>query len=405
MTDPWQASLDDIFRGYLAVKADLVGKRDVEVRSPLALIGLAERLGLIPARERTCRVTGSKGKGSVARLLADRIGQRRPGERVGLVTSPEEIEHTDRMRIDGVPIDKDRFIQLYDRLKPDLAVVERFLPPGRYLSPSGLFLLVALAWFRDEGVEHVVIEGGRGMLADEVGHIPSKVGVVTSILPEHAGPLGPDLDTIAADKLSIARLSDRVVLGPLCRPWAGDLPVIPEPERGAGFGPHWLMTGAALAATAAALYFDEAEPAPWGHLPNVPSFGRIRYRGVSCYYEGLIARASFDAGFWWSVAARYRRPAVLISLPDDKDVAGVDNAFAQICPAVRHLVLSGERGYLDYETTRQQYGERIIGSAHYRDQGGFLCLMDTLIEEQGCDALILAGTQTFLRLVKTALLP
>jgi hypothetical protein len=31
--------------------------------------------------------------------------------------------------------------------------------------------------------------------------------------------------------------------------------------------------------------------------------------------------------------------------------------------------------------------------------------MDTLIEEQGCDALILAGTQTFLRLVKTALLP
>jgi len=165
------------------------------------------------------------------------------------------------------------------------------------------------------------------------------------------------------------------------------------------------MIDAALAAAAAALYLDEEEPAPWGHLPNVPSFGRIRYRGVSCYYEGLIARASFDAGFWQSVAARYRRPAVLISLPDDKDVVGVDDAFAQICPAVHHLVLSGERGYLDYEITRKQFGERIIGAAHYWGQGGFLCLMDTLIEEQGCDALILAGTQTFLRLVKTALLP
>jgi len=407
MTDPWQASLDDIFRGYLAVKPDLVGKRDVEVRSPLALVGLAERLGLIPARESTCRVTGSKGKGSVARLLADRIGQHRPGERVGLVTSPEEIEHTDRMRIDGVPIDKGRFVQLYARLKPDLAAVEHALPPGRYLSPSGLFLLVALAWFRDEGVEHVVIEGGRGMLADEVGHIPSKVGVVTSILPEHAALLGPDLDTIAADKLSIARMADRVVLGPLCRPWADgvSVPTVLVPESGlpSVFGPHWLMTDAAIAAAAVALYLDEADQTPWPHLPTVPSFGRIRYQSVSCYYEGLIARASFDADFWRTVIARYRRPVVLISLPDDKDVLGVDAAFSTVCPTVRHLVLTGERGHLDYAIARKQLGKRVIGSVNYQDREGFRCLLDGQIATEGWDALILAGTQTFLRLIKTAL--
>lgn len=57
-----------------------------------------------PPPDRCIRVTGSKGKGTTARLCAERLTATRPGERIGLFVSPEEFEARDRIRIDGEPI-------------------------------------------------------------------------------------------------------------------------------------------------------------------------------------------------------------------------------------------------------------------------------------------------------------
>ncbi len=195
----YQRALDEIFASYLRAKDGLLGKYDREVRTPEVVVDLARRLDLLPPRDRLVRVTGSKGKGSVTRLVAALLGEARPGEPVGCVTSPEEIEHTDRMRVDGEPIPEADFVRIWSGLRGRLDLAERELPPGRYLSPSGLMLLVALSWFRERGVVHFVIEGGRGVRWDEVGRMPSKVGVVTSVFLEHAEYIGPDIADVAAD--------------------------------------------------------------------------------------------------------------------------------------------------------------------------------------------------------------
>jgi dihydrofolate synthase/folylpolyglutamate synthase len=281
-------------------------------------------------------------------------------------------------------------------------------------------LLVALAWFRERGVAHFVVEGGRGVRWDEVGRLPSKVGVVTSVFLEHAEYIGPGIADIAADKLSLIRNSDVAVVGPLARrfldqgpPEAGSPePGLPSPcarvqgpaAAGPVAGPRWLAEDAGLAAAAASAYLGRAVAVP-ARLPNLPSFGRGRLLaaagpGIELVYEGLIAAVSFDAGFWAAELARAPAPLVLLSLPDDKDVRGVDAAFRALGAMPRHLVLTGERGRLSHAEA-EALGT-VAGTLRLDDAAGLADLLGSLAAEAGTDRVALAGTQTFLRLVKRA---
>jgi dihydrofolate synthase/folylpolyglutamate synthase len=402
----YQEVLDDLFRTFLAAKPLLRGRRDAEIREPRLLVGLADRFGLLPPPERTIRVTGSKGKGSVARFAAAMIGAARPGEPVGLLTSPEEIDHVDRIRVDGAPIPRADLVRLHAWLKPELAALEAGLAPGRYLSPSGQFLLLALAWFRERGVRHVVLEGGRGMLHDEVGWVASKVGVVTTILREHVEHLGPTLDDVAREKLHVAALSEVTVLGPGCARWVGSLApadavLVPAPPPSAA-APGWIALDRALAATAVEACLGPGTIVPAAlPLPNVPSFGRLEAAGRPLWYEGLIAADSFDAAFWGPVLAR--GPAlVLASLTDDKDVDGVDAAFARLGAPPLHVVLAGERGFLAYGRARAAFGGRVAGPVGYDDGPALRGLVAGLLREHRAELAVAVGTQTFLRLLKQA---
>jgi dihydrofolate synthase/folylpolyglutamate synthase len=409
VTPSFQRALDEIFAGYLRAKPALVGRLDRETRTPEAIAGLARRLGLAPGPDRLVRVTGSKGKGSVTRLVAAALSAALPGEPVGRVTSPEEVGHTDRIHLDGAPIPEADFARIWDGLRGEVEAAARALPPGRYLSPSGLFLLVGLAWFRERGARHLVVEGGRGVRWDEIGQFPSRVGVLTAILREHAEYLGPGIEDIAADKLSILEGSARAVLGPLARPWAPAGAAFVAAGGGEGEGaregdaPAWVAEDAAIAEAAATAYLDRPAPVP-RPLPNLPSFGRGRIGGIDLTYEGLIARDSFDARFWRRELAG--GPAlVLLSLPDDKDVAGVEAGFAQLGLAVRHLALHGERGRLSHAAAEAT--GRVAARLPFDDAPALAALLPRLAAEAGVapgrGRLALAGTQTFLRLLKRAL--
>ncbi|WP_207477786.1 folylpolyglutamate synthase/dihydrofolate synthase family protein [Arenibaculum pallidiluteum] len=399
----YQGALDAIFAGYLREKDRIAGRPDREVRTPEALVALAERLALVPDPARLVRVSGSKGKGSVTRLVAAMLAQARPGEPVGRITSPEEIEHTDRIQVDGRPITEAEFARIWAALAPEVETAARALPPGRYLSPSGLFLLVGLAWFRERGVAHVVLEGGRGVRWDEVGRLRSRVGVVTSIFLEHPEYLGPTLSEIAADKLAMLDGSEIAVLGPLARPFAapgGAFIGVEPPTLPLAEAPSWLAEDAAIAAAAAGAYLGRA-CAPPDPLPSLPSFGRAWTGGVPVTYEGLIAADSFDAAFWRRELGRGRRPLALLSLPDDKDVSGVAAAFAGLGIPVQHLVLEGERGRLSHALA--EASGAIAGRLRYDDAEACTAALRSTLAHTGADRLALAGTQTFLRLVRRAL--
>ncbi len=398
--------LDEIFASYMRVKSQHVGRYDREFRNPHHLIALADALTYLPARDRTIRITGSKGKGTTSRLIAAYLHRALPSDKVGLLVSPEEFTHLDRMQINGVPITENVFISLYNELRPELAGILRTTGADGYLSPSGVFMLIALAWFAREDVDHYVLETGRGAKFDEVGQIESTVSVVTSIFLEHATNLGPTLDDIAADKLSVSKNSDLLVCPPGIAntyPSVIHCPVAQLlPEKVDTRLPLWLIKNDQLARTAASEYLARhgSKLSGSGIEPKSPSFLWTKLSGCRVLIEAIISASSADERLY---AAQFkgRNTHVLASLPDDKDRDQLLDLWNRQGLHCREIALSGTRGYLNY--------------AKAKNTPAFLCelafnaperMHETVkqyIRTHQPDVLYLAGTQTYVRLVKQAL--
>src|SRR5665647_507812 len=158
-----------VFSSYLSNLPRIRGKLDSETRAPTVFREVWGRLGLVPSADRVILITGSKGKGTVARLIAWNLQRR--GYRVGLVVTPEELSHLDRIRLDNEPIPISEFEAHLSTILPHLMEALAADEPDRYLSPTGVFLTVALSWFKPRLVDWYVIEGGRGVQADEIGQL------------------------------------------------------------------------------------------------------------------------------------------------------------------------------------------------------------------------------------------
>ncbi|WP_417450841.1 hypothetical protein [Kordiimonas sp.] len=402
----YQAALDDIFTSYMQAKPQHKGKFDREFRNPAILVSLAENLGLLPQAPQTIRITGSKGKGTTSRLTARYLTALSSESSVGLMVSPEDLDHTDRMQVNGAEISKTEFSSIYTALQPDLHAALARLPEGGYLSPSGLFMLVALAWFKQRQVDFYVLETGRGALFDEVGQIPSAVSVVTSIFLEHPANLGPGLDDIARDKLSIAQTSGTLVcppevmaaypalVGANCTPLA----------KPAQFPDHpgWFSRNEQLARTAASVFLDRTVSRKASAQINLssPSFGWIRYRNCTICYEAIINTMSADTALYENKLLG-AKTVVLASLPDDKDRKNLLATFKAFSPRVYEVALSGTRGYLNYAETAE--GNNLVATFAFGDITAMRDLLDSIIEREAPETLYIAGTQTYVRLFKLAM--
>jgi Mur ligase middle domain len=409
----YQEVLDAIYRSYMAAKPSLKGKHDREVRRPKRIVSIASRLGVIPPPQKIIRVTGSKGKGTTARLIAAYL-RATTHQTVGLLVSPEEIEHTDRMRINERPIAEEEMTALFNELSDVLDIEERALPSSEYVSPSGLFLLLSLLWFRRRDVGLFVLEGGRGVLYDEVGQIPSAVGVVTSILLEHADYLGPTLADIARDKLAIAANSAHVVIPEsvaevsktLAVPLRGNEIIVPRSDGSntdPSAVPRWLLEDARLAATAVSAFLNcSVDELTTPDLANVSaSFGTGTVGATRYAFEAIVNLDSLDDDMFARWRQNYRELLVVASLPDDKDRERLLDFFENHDCRIVEVVLEGTRGYLDYAHARRSSHELAV--CDYRDPIGFETKFIRPLQVDGPDFVYFAGTHTFIRLVKLAL--
>jgi folylpolyglutamate synthase/dihydropteroate synthase len=407
----YQECLNSIFETYMRVKHLLKGRYDREIRRPWVVLGVARDLGLLPDPHKTVRVTGSKGKGTTSRLIAQGIELAFPNATVGLLVSPEELEHTDRMRVNGVCISEQEFVSCYNEIFPALKSREENFSSLEYFSPSGLFLLVALFWFKKRGVTHYVLEGGRGVLFDEVGNINSKVSVVCSIFSEHLNCLGPTERDVAIDKLSVGKSSDVVLLGPSALRWNTILNAVPQPcfETVLALGqdqnlPSWVEINRALAARAIECLL-EARFAPESlclRASSFPSFGTFHVGAVKGFYECLISRESLDAEFFAAFAKhRSGRCAAVVSLPDDKDLEGIVNKLQSgFGVPVFHVPLLGTRGYLEYKRTLSEYSDNVIASVEFNNARAFSQVFLSFCDARGFSEVAVLGTQSYIRLFR-----
>lgn len=200
------ANLDEairfIFRSKERVKDSAHGLDEVK-RDLTPTRNLLLATGLLDVAREYVVVTGSKGKGSISALTANVL--RSLGHTVGLVTSPHLVYWTERIRVNGHAIAEADFIRILSELAPAIETELATLPPNAYLSPQGIFLLIALQYFNEQGVTVGVMEVGRGGRFDDLSLVPNKVSLFGPIFMEHAQYLGDTVERIAWHKAGIIK--------------------------------------------------------------------------------------------------------------------------------------------------------------------------------------------------------
>lgn len=154
-------------------------------------------------------VTGTNGKTSTARMIDELL--RELGLRTGRFTSPHLVTVTERICLDGEPIDEDRFVAAYRELAPYLDLVD-----ARHdvrLSYFEALVALAYATFADAPVDVAVVEVGMGGAWDATNVADGKVAVVTPIAVDHADYLGDTIEQIAEEKAGVIKAGAFVVVG------------------------------------------------------------------------------------------------------------------------------------------------------------------------------------------------
>ena len=203
---------------------DATGLLESLVRTPPRTRDERERLGLSPIESLLDRIgnphrglaaihiTGSKGKGSTALYVEALLSA--AGLRAGTFTSPHLEDWNERIRVAGSPIDRSRFVEALERVRPAIAELHR---ADADTAPAFFDALVAAAFcvFADARVDIAVVEAGVGARLDPTRACRAVATCVTGIELEHTERLGSTIADIAREKAAVVRPGIALVTGPM----------------------------------------------------------------------------------------------------------------------------------------------------------------------------------------------
>ncbi|TWP47482.1 bifunctional folylpolyglutamate synthase/dihydrofolate synthase [Lentzea tibetensis] len=146
-------------------------------------------------------VAGTNGKTSTSRMI-DALFTR-IGLRTGRYTSPHLQLATERISVDGAPIDPERYVELYRDIEPFVGMVDakHDVPMSKFEVLTGM----AFAAFADAPVDVAVVETGMGGTWDATNIADGRIAVITPIGIDHVEYLGGDLAGIAGEKAGIIK--------------------------------------------------------------------------------------------------------------------------------------------------------------------------------------------------------
>jgi dihydrofolate synthase/folylpolyglutamate synthase len=169
---------------------------------------LLDLLGSPQRNYRSIHLTGTNGKTTTARMIDELL--RGFGVRTGRFTSPHLTNITERIVVDGEPVDPRTFVEGYRELAPYLELVD-----GQFdIKVSFFEAMVALAYsiFADTPIDVAVVEVGLGGEWDATNTIDAEVAVVTPIGLDHMQYLGSSVDVIAKEKAGIIKANASAIL-------------------------------------------------------------------------------------------------------------------------------------------------------------------------------------------------
>lgn len=200
---------------------------------------VADRMEIDPGAARVVTIAGTNGKGSCAAALQALL--RASGAAVGCYTSPHLQRYNERILING-------------EAASDLSLCEAFALIDERRGEISLsyfeFGTLAALWLMQAAkLDFWVLEVGLGGRLDAVNIIDADVAIVTSIGLDHCDWLGSDRDSIAVEKLGVARAGRPLLIGDESPP------------------PRLLEAAAQRGAIATRIGVDWTyQPSPTGHL-------------------------------------------------------------------------------------------------------------------------------------------
>jgi dihydrofolate synthase/folylpolyglutamate synthase len=160
---------------------------------------------------KTVHITGTRGKGSTAAMIASIL--KNAGYKVGLYTSPHLLSYTERIQFDGKPIPEKEWAKLVEIIKPHVEAENAIGDLGQ-LTTFEIFTAMAFLHFRRVKADWQVMEVGLGGRLDATNIVKPEVCVLTSISYEHMDVLGHTLTQIAREKSGIIKPGAEVVTAP-----------------------------------------------------------------------------------------------------------------------------------------------------------------------------------------------
>jgi dihydrofolate synthase/folylpolyglutamate synthase len=170
---------------------------------------LAAKLGNPERTYGVIHVAGTNGKGSVCAMIESVL--RAAGLRTGLYTSPHLVDFNERICVNGRSIGDDDLGALVEEV--DRLVAETDREAGREVTFFECSTAIAMQHFRRQGVQVAILETGMGGRLDATNIVLPLVSVITRVSLEHTVYLGPDIESIAAEKGGIIKPKRPVVCG------------------------------------------------------------------------------------------------------------------------------------------------------------------------------------------------
>ncbi len=161
---------------------------------------------------RVVHLTGTNGKTSTTRMVERLL--REHGLRTGRFVSPHLSDVRERIALDGVSLEPQRFIEVYEEVLPYIDLVDAGAATRGEPRMTFFEVLVAMAYaaFADAPVDVAVVEVGMGGAWDATNVADGQVCVVMPVAVDHERFLGRDVAAIAAEKAGIIKQGAVAVL-------------------------------------------------------------------------------------------------------------------------------------------------------------------------------------------------
>lgn len=160
-----------------------------------------ELLGDPQRSYRSIHLTGTNGKTSTSRMIDALL--RALDLRTGRFTSPHVEKMSERISIDGEPLDDEAFVRAFNDVAPYTHLVDSVA--DHPLSFFETVVAMAYAAFADAPVDVAVVEVGMGGSWDATNVIDGDVAVITPVAVDHSQYLGTTTAAIAREKVGVIK--------------------------------------------------------------------------------------------------------------------------------------------------------------------------------------------------------